>query len=155
MTTVVEYGVNEVLKSGTGDNPFPSNFDTPQEAIDEGQAFMHDNPEVERIDIFQLTIRDDTIVSDQTLKTISRQDLRRQGLLDVQKESVVIQACKSIKAKSLKIGDWIMFANPRMNERVVDVQQTRDGQIKVHHDYGNGGEPATSFYEADDRVCVA
>ena len=67
----------------------------------------------------------------------------------------MLKPCKSIMAKALQIGDWIAYANPRMIERVVDVQQTRDGQIKVHHDYGNGGEPATSFYEADDRVCVA
>ncbi len=67
----------------------------------------------------------------------------------------MLKPYRSISATALKIGDWIVYANSRMNERVVDVQRTRDGQIRVHHDYGNGGEPATSFYEADDHVCVA
>ena len=65
------------------------------------------------------------------------------------------QAYRSTPASALKVGDWIVYANSRMNERVVGVQLTRDGQIKVHHDYGNGGEPATSFYDADEQLCVA
>lgn len=61
---------------------------------------------------------------------------------------------KSIPASDLKTDMWIVYSNPRYRERVVDVQQTRDGQIRVRHDYGNGGEPATSFYEPSDRLTV-
>lgn len=61
---------------------------------------------------------------------------------------------KSVQAADLKVGHWIVYANPRYNERVVGVSSTRDGQIKVLHDYGNGGEPATSFYERDDLICI-
>lgn len=61
---------------------------------------------------------------------------------------------RGVQAKNLKPGDWIAYSNARMNERVVKVQQTRDGQIKVNHDYGNGGEPATSFYDPNELITV-
>ena len=61
---------------------------------------------------------------------------------------------RSVAAKKLKVGDWILYSNPRYNERVVDVRTTSDGLMKVNHDYGNGGEPATSFYEPEDKVCI-
>lgn len=61
---------------------------------------------------------------------------------------------KSIEASSLASGMWIVYDNPRYRERVVDVQETRDGQIRVSHDFGNGGEPAASFYEPSDRLTV-
>ena len=48
---------------------------------------------------------------------------------------------KTIAAEDLYPGLWIVYSNPRINQRVVDVGSTRDGQIKVPHDYGNGGEP--------------
>lgn len=62
---------------------------------------------------------------------------------------------KSIKAASVKVGQWLLFSNPRLNSRVVEVQDTRDGQIKVSTDFGNGGEPATSFFDANEDVLVS
>jgi hypothetical protein len=62
---------------------------------------------------------------------------------------------RAIPASQLKEGDWLVYDNARMNQRVVEVSATRDGQIKVHADYGNGGEPATSFFEPDETVLVA
>ena len=61
---------------------------------------------------------------------------------------------RSVPANQLKPGDWIVYANSRYNERVIDTCTTRDGEIKVHVDYGNGGEPATSFYEPHEMVLV-
>jgi hypothetical protein len=61
---------------------------------------------------------------------------------------------KSIRADKLRPGDWIVFDNPRMNQRVVEVTSTREDEILVRHDYGNGGEPATSFYEVDEPLSV-
>jgi len=62
---------------------------------------------------------------------------------------------RTIAAASLKPGMWIAYNNPRMNERVMEVAHTRDGAVKVYHDFGGGGEPAISFYEPGDLVCVA
>lgn len=61
---------------------------------------------------------------------------------------------KTIFAHELKTGMWMVFSNPRFNCRVVDVSSTRDSQVKVHTDYGHGGEPATSFFETTDRIAV-
>ena len=57
-----------------------------------------------------------------------------------------------ILAEKLKIGDWIV--RHLHNEHVVGVEFTRDGGIKVSHDYGNGGEPATSIFNRGERVVV-
>lgn len=61
---------------------------------------------------------------------------------------------KVISAKNLYEGQWILYKNSRMNQRVVGVEKTKDGLIKVYHDGGHGGEPATSFYEPDERLQV-
>lgn len=61
---------------------------------------------------------------------------------------------RTIPANRLKPGDWIAYRNERMNQRVVDVQTTRDGFIKAHLDYGNGGQPATSFFEPEESLNV-
>ena len=61
---------------------------------------------------------------------------------------------KVITADKLRVGQWISHRDRRFNQRVVDVSMTRDGQIKAHTDYGNGGEPATEFYEASEQLCV-
>lgn len=60
---------------------------------------------------------------------------------------------KLILAEKLKAGDWIVCNTH--NQHVVSVEFTRDGDIKVDHDYGNGGEPATSFYKRSERVIIA
>lgn len=59
-----------------------------------------------------------------------------------------------IEASKLSRGMWIAASNPRFNQRVVDTGVTRDGQIRVHADYGNGGEPATLFFATTDRLRV-
>jgi len=56
-----------------------------------------------------------------------------------------------ILAEKIKVGDWIVF-KPNIKCRVVDVDLTREGRIKIDFDYGNGGEPATSFYDRHERV---
>lgn len=61
---------------------------------------------------------------------------------------------RSIEAGKLKPGMWLAYSNPRQNQRVVDTAYTRDGQIKVYADYGNGGEPATLFFEEHESVLV-
>ena len=59
-----------------------------------------------------------------------------------------------VLAKDLKVGMWLTYNPPGHDQRIVDIDQTRDGQIKLHTDYGNGGEPATQFYEKTDRVRI-
>jgi hypothetical protein len=61
---------------------------------------------------------------------------------------------KSIRADKVKPGMWIIYANARMNERIVDVRMARDNEVKIRFDYGNGGEPATAYYGADERLLV-
>lgn len=61
---------------------------------------------------------------------------------------------RSIPASQAVAGQWLVYANESMNQRIVDVSATRDGQIRVHADYGNGGEPATLFFNADETVTV-
>lgn len=60
----------------------------------------------------------------------------------------------SVQAQHLRPGDWILHSNERFNERVVEIEFTRDGDVKVYTDYGNGGEPATSFWEKNDTMAV-
>ena len=62
---------------------------------------------------------------------------------------------RSIPAADAQAGQWLVYDNARMNQRIVDVSGTRDGQIRIHADYGNGGEPATLFYDNDDNILVA
>jgi hypothetical protein len=59
-----------------------------------------------------------------------------------------------VKATDLREGMWILHFNDRYDERIVEVQGTRDGEIKINVDYGNGGEPATMFAEPDDIFVV-
>ena len=61
----------------------------------------------------------------------------------------------TVKAENLREGDWIVYAsNPRQNTRVVEVQAGRDGEVKVYHDFGNGGEPAVSYFDNDDKLTI-
>lgn len=58
---------------------------------------------------------------------------------------------RSIKAADLKEGQWLSLHGHDM--RVVEVTHgPLDDQVKVSVDYGNDGEPATNFYNADERV---
>lgn len=61
---------------------------------------------------------------------------------------------KSVKATSLRKGDWLAFSNPRFNCRVVSVRCGEES-VLVKTDFGNGGEPAIHFYELDQRVYIA
>lgn len=60
----------------------------------------------------------------------------------------------SIAAKNLRSGMTLAYHNPRQNMRVVETESARDDRIKVYADYGNGGEPATLFFDADEQVLV-
>jgi ElaB/YqjD/DUF883 family membrane-anchored ribosome-binding protein len=58
---------------------------------------------------------------------------------------------KKVKYSDLKKGMWIIDRqNARFNRRVVSVGGARDGGIRLETDFGNGGEPAVSFYGKDD-----
>lgn len=70
----IEYGVNET-GSGVGSNPFESNFSSQREAEEAGMAYMRENPEVQSIAVFRLTIVDNTITNDETLASFDRSDL--------------------------------------------------------------------------------
>jgi len=61
---------------------------------------------------------------------------------------------QSIRAEHAQAGQWIVYNNERMNQRIVDVEFARDGDVKVSADYGNGGEPASMFFEKDDIIQV-
>lgn len=66
----------------------------------------------------------------------------------------MIPGVRRIQAKELKVGMWIAYRNSSLNERVVEVSTTRDGQIHVRHDFGHGGEPASSFYDETEQLLV-
>ena len=61
----------------------------------------------------------------------------------------------SIQARQARTGQWIEYTNSRFNERIVETSWTRDGLIKIRTDYGNGGEPATHFFEANELIAIA
>ncbi|KVP96899.1 hypothetical protein WJ97_13825 [Burkholderia ubonensis] len=75
MTTIIEFGVNEVMPTGVGVNPFDENFDTEDEAVEAGIECMKDDPSLQAVRIFMLTIRNDVIVGDESLRTITRDEL--------------------------------------------------------------------------------
>jgi hypothetical protein len=62
---------------------------------------------------------------------------------------------RTVEASQAKPGQWLIYANRRMNQRIVDIDTTRDGQIRMYADYGNGGEPATLFFDATDKIWVS
>lgn len=62
---------------------------------------------------------------------------------------------RTIEAVNARPGQWLVYANSRMNQRIVEVSATRDGQVRIHADYGNGGEPATLFFDTDDKILVS
>ena len=58
-------------------------------------------------------------------------------------------------AGRVKVGQWIVGKPGGFDVRVVGISHgPLDYQVKVEHDYGNGGEPATSFYWNVDPVTV-
>lgn len=61
----------------------------------------------------------------------------------------------TILASQAAPGQWMVYENARMNQRIVDVSGTRDGQIRIRADYGNGGEPGTLFFESQDKIQVS
>lgn len=62
---------------------------------------------------------------------------------------------RRIQARNIKEGQWIVTAAGQFNQRVVEVTHgPMDHQVKVHHDFGNGGEPATSLYWHSDPLLV-
>lgn len=61
----------------------------------------------------------------------------------------------AIQACELKAGMWMLGSNSRQDQRIVDTDVTRDGQVKVAVDYGNGGEPGTMFFEPNEHILVA
>ena len=62
---------------------------------------------------------------------------------------------RSILATKAAKGQWLVYHDARMNQRIVDVGLTPDGQVRIHADYGNGGEPATLFFDADETILVS
>lgn len=171
MTTTIEYGVNEMSKSGVGNNPFPRNFDTVEEAVDEGKAFMRENPEVERIQIFQLTIRDDEIVGDETLETILRQELEQ--IQDTSQGALMTATTKSeqelIDEKDARkeAEYWKMLEPIDSGRYIGPIVEVRDGKAiqdsgrgkLVVHDVDKFPEPPVAGKKMDisyrDRIMTA
>lgn len=67
---------------------------------------------------------------------------------------MAVPGTRTVTAAQLRKGMWLAYTNSRYNQRVVDTSTTNEGRIKVYADYGNGGEPATLFYDKDERVLV-
>jgi hypothetical protein len=67
-----------------------------------------------------------------------------------------MNATATVPARNLQPGWWMVFDNPRFNSRITEVSSTRDGDMRIHHDFGNAeSEPATSFFEPDEMVLVS
>ena len=66
-----------------------------------------------------------------------------------------MELAKSTRVSDLKEGQWIVYDNPRLNARIVDLDRTRDGLICIRTDFGNGGEPAASFFKVSEKVFAA
>lgn len=61
---------------------------------------------------------------------------------------------KLIEARELREGDWIR--NGRLSPfRVVEVHDRADGQILVRHDFGSGGETATSIHRPNETIALS
>lgn len=73
--TIVEYGVNELMKGGAWHNPFDSNFASQELAEQAGREYLIENAEVPEVVIFRLTIVDNTIIRDETLSSIDRSEI--------------------------------------------------------------------------------
>lgn len=56
-----------------------------------------------------------------------------------------------VRARDLRAGDVLSYANPRWNIRIDDVTWTRDGQIRVSIGVDGTG---TEWYEADDLIQI-
>lgn len=62
-----------------------------------------------------------------------------------------------LRADQVRPGNWIVDRqNARFDRRVIEAGPGKIDQlaIRIHHDYGNGGEPATSFYAPSDGMWV-
>lgn len=60
---------------------------------------------------------------------------------------------RTIKASEARVGLWLIVDNPRMNRRIVGVAADKHG-VKMATDFGNGGEPATEFFQEDEQLLV-
>lgn len=69
--TLVEYGVN-IVKNGVGENPFDENFPTEDEALVAAHDCLRRGDGVVRI--FRLEIAGNTIVKDETIRTLTREE---------------------------------------------------------------------------------
>ena len=58
----------------------------------------------------------------------------------------------NILAKNIQPGYWILGLLHDM--LVGTVEYTRDGQVLVRCDFGDGSETATNFYEMDEPISV-
>ena len=56
-----------------------------------------------------------------------------------------------VRARDLREGDVLSYANSRWNLRIDSVETTRDGQILVRVGADGTG---TEWYEADDRIQI-
>ena len=57
----------------------------------------------------------------------------------------------TVRARDLREGDVLSYANPRWNLMIDDVSWTRDGEIKVSLGVDGTG---TEWYEADQLVQI-
>ena len=75
MNTEVEYGINVVSSTGVQVNPFDENFGTEEEAVEAGEQYLRENAEEKKVAIFRAEYRNNECVRDESLSTISRDDL--------------------------------------------------------------------------------
>jgi len=64
---------------------------------------------------------------------------------------------RPIRADQVREGQWLVDRqNARFDRRVIEAGPGKIDQlsIRICHDYGNGGEPATSFYGPSDTMFV-
>lgn len=71
---VVEYGVNEIGPAGDR-NPFDTNFATVELAIAAGKNHLKCHPELDEVNVFELTIMNGKIESDEHVQYISQKDI--------------------------------------------------------------------------------
>jgi hypothetical protein len=67
------------------------------------------------------------------------------------------QQPRRIAADQVRAGQWIVDPqNARFDRQVVEAGRGKIDElsVRIRHDYGNGGEPATSFYGPRDTLLV-
>jgi hypothetical protein len=57
-----------------------------------------------------------------------------------------------IRASALRVGQWVVFDNPRYNRYITAIESTKGGDLLIRYNYGNGGASATAFYNPNEFI---